>query len=92
MRTRRFHNYVAAPGGGITLIALLFWLSALPGAAQDRKPSGTEPATQQVAPDSNNFQLLGVYSGTNGFVGEAVNARFPVLAGRAGLGRSRGGQ
>lgn len=55
------------------LTGLLLWLFALSGAAQESDPP-TAADTPSSQADSKNFTLLGVYSGTTGFVGEAFNA------------------
>lgn len=55
------------------LTALLLWLLALPGTAQQIDPLADEPTGQSTSADSKNFTLLGIYSGTNGFVGEAIS-------------------
>lgn len=57
----------------LLLTGLLLWLLALPGAAQEMPPPADGPATQSATTDSKNFTLLGSYSGTTGFVGQALN-------------------
>lgn len=60
-------------GISIFLPLLLLWLLLVPGIAQETTPL-LEPATDSSTADSKNFTLLGSYSGTTGFVGQAINA------------------
>ncbi len=66
-------RYLTPFGIGLSLSVLLLWLLLIPGAAQETTPL-LEPATDSATADSNNFTLLGTYSGTTGFVGQAINA------------------
>lgn len=67
---RRLYRYGAVPAGAL-LAALLFWLLAIPGAAQETEPVGAKPAALSTTADSKNFTLLGSY--TDNFVGRALN-------------------
>lgn len=66
-------RYLTPFGIGLSLSVLLLWLLLVPGAAQETTPL-LEPAAGSSTAESKNFTLLGSYSGTTGFVGQAINA------------------
>jgi len=55
-------------------LALLLFLLTMPGMAQEVPPVPDEPVAVSATADSKNFQLLGVYTGTKGYVGPPINA------------------
>lgn len=75
MHNFRNQHFLTALGGSALLSILLLALLTLSTTAQDQTSTQVEkPSQPSRTTASQNFQLLGSYSGSNGFVGEAINA------------------
>lgn len=67
MHIREFLSFPLTAVGGLFLVALLFWLLAQPGTAQETLPFADKPAARSSTADSKDFTLLGVYTRTDGY-------------------------